>query len=243
MEKQKEIWKDIPNYEGRYQVSNLGRVKSLSRKVWLGANNDYGIKKEIILKQRTRKNGYCDIILSKYNVKTGILVHQLVAMAFLNHIPNGHTLVVNHKNFKKNDNRLNNLEVISHMENSNKKHLKSSSSYTGVSWSKKRKKWIAYININNQRTYLGIFKNEKEASGYYENALKTIQNGKDIEVKPYERSNKFSSKYKYVTWDKSAKKWLVQILINGNQRKIGRYKTEIEAYSAVVNFKRQQSTH
>ena len=59
-----EIWKDIPNYEDIYQVSNLGNVKSLSRKII--SNNGFYFSKEIILKPSTQ-DGYLQVKLSKYN--------------------------------------------------------------------------------------------------------------------------------------------------------------------------------
>ena len=69
-----EIWKDIPGYEGLYQVSNFGRVKSFKNKT------------EKILKLSICSHGYYVITIRTYKK---IRVHQLVAMAFLNHKPNG----------------------------------------------------------------------------------------------------------------------------------------------------------
>ena len=100
----KEIWKDIPNYEGYYQVSNLGRVNSLK-------NNK--TKKDKLLKISIGYDGYFNVGLSKDGVQKRYQVHQLVAIAFLNHKPNGFEKVVNHKNFDKLDNRVENLEIVS----------------------------------------------------------------------------------------------------------------------------------
>jgi len=162
MKNQKEVWKDVLNYEGIYQISNLGRVKSLK----------FG--KERILRVGVDGNGYLNANLSKNGKVKSRCVHQLVVIAFLNHTPCGLELVVNHINFNKTDNRVENLEVITNRENTNKKHLKSSSQYTGVSWYKPTGKWASHIWINGKLKNLGLFMDELEASNAYQNALKNI---------------------------------------------------------------------
>jgi hypothetical protein len=161
-----EIWKDIPNYEGIYQVSNLGNVKSLG-------NNKR--KKEKFLKQGNDYNGYKYVILCKKGNRKIIKSHQLVAIVFLNHVPCGYKFVVNHKNFIKHDNRLENLEIVTQRENSNKRHINYSSKFTGVCWHKKANKWESYITIDNKKKYLGLFSTEKEASKEYNKYLKLIK--------------------------------------------------------------------
>lgn len=97
-----EIWKDIPGYEGYYQVSNYGRVKSLERLVYNKRRGNDFIR-ERILKQHI--NRYCFVILSKDNIQINKTVHRLVAEAF---IPNPFNLPeVNHNNpnGNKTDNR------------------------------------------------------------------------------------------------------------------------------------------
>ena len=99
--KSKEIWKDILNYEKIYQVSNLGRIKSLL------------FNKEKILKTRIHPSGYELVNLKNKTYR----VHYLVAQAF---IPNPDNLPeINHKNEIKNDNRVNNLEWCSRKYNCN----------------------------------------------------------------------------------------------------------------------------
>ena len=104
----KEIWKDIKEYEGFYQVSNLGRVRSLPRKT----NNQYN--KGLIMKQRN-SFGYSKIQLRKNKKYKWFFVHRLVAMMFLNNYDE--KLQVNHKNGIKNDNRVENLEMVTASEN------------------------------------------------------------------------------------------------------------------------------
>jgi hypothetical protein len=126
------------------------------------------------LKTQKSTRGYPRVDLKKDGKRKSRTVHQLVAEAFLNHKPCGYKLVVNHINFIKHDNRLENLEIDTQRNNTNQKHLKSSSEYVGVSWNKKAKKWKAGIRINGKTKYLGSFTCEKEASEAYQLKLKNI---------------------------------------------------------------------
>ena len=164
---QEEIWKDIPDYKGVYQVSNLGRVKSF---------NFYKRKTEKILKQCVNSSRYYSVSLCKNRKCKNYNIHQLVAMTFLKHNPCGYKLVVNHKNFNKLDNRVENLEIITQRENANRKHCKGSSEYTGVCWHKRRKKWQSSILVNKKKKYLGYFNTEIEASNAYKDYLFNIYN-------------------------------------------------------------------
>ena len=100
-----EIWKDIRGYEGIYQVSNLGRVKSLEREV-MRSNGRITYLKECILKPRIRK-GYLVLNLSLKGKKKTFAVHRLVARAFIPNPENKPT--VDHINENKLDNKLSNL--------------------------------------------------------------------------------------------------------------------------------------
>lgn len=151
-----EIWKNIPNYDGLYQVSNFGNVKSFKN-----------YRKGSILKPSIGR-GYLQLQLCKNSKSKTFFIHKLVSMAFLNHIPCKMKFVINHINFNKLDNRIENLEIVTHRENSNKKHIKSSSQYTGVHFDKSRNNWRSYININKKRINLGRFKTELEAHNAYE---------------------------------------------------------------------------
>ena len=98
-----EVWKPIVNFEGLYEISSLGRVKSLSKEIC--NNRRCYLSKEKILKHSTTKSGYFMIILCKNGKKKGIKIHQLVAQSFLNHTICGQKLVVDHINDVKTDNR------------------------------------------------------------------------------------------------------------------------------------------
>ena len=98
-----EIWRDVIGYEGLYKVSNLGRIKSLNRKI--SSNKRV---KGVIRSQQKNENGYMTIQLHKNNTIKDFKVHRLVAQAF---IPNPNNLPqVNHKDENKTNNNLINLE-------------------------------------------------------------------------------------------------------------------------------------
>lgn len=218
-----EIWKDVIGYEGIYEVSNFGNVKSL------GNNKS---KKEKILKSCVNNNGYLIVVLCKYGYLKSKTVHQIVAESFLNHTPCGFTLVVDHKNHIRTDCRLDNLQIITQRQNTSQKHIKSSSQYTGVSWHKKNKKWVSKIVINGEIKRLGYFEKEVEASEYYENAIIAYSQNKEIVIK----IPNFKSKYKGVSFDKYKNKWFSQITINSKRKFLGYFKTEIEAHYAYIKY-------
>ena len=113
-----EIPKDIDGYEGYYQVSNLGRVRSVDRKVeYKRHKNKTGmqVRKSKIKSLCKTKNGYLRIILSKKGKHKMLFVHRLVAQAFL---PNPNNLrEVNHIDCNKENNCVDNLEWVSSKEN------------------------------------------------------------------------------------------------------------------------------
>ena len=111
-----EIWKDIKGFEGIYQVSNLGRVKSLER-FRKGKNGCLASVKEKILKPELTHNGYCLIGLCKNSKIKMYTVHRLVWIAFNGQIPEN--MQVNHINEIKTDNRLENLNLMTCKENIN----------------------------------------------------------------------------------------------------------------------------
>jgi hypothetical protein len=164
-----ETWKDIKGYESKYQVSDLGRVKSLAR-----FGSDGRKVKERILRAGKTKRGYYLVVLFKDGKGSSKSVHQLVAIAFLRHEPNGYKdLIVDHIDHNPLNNRLENLQLITNRLNLSK-DKKGTSKYTGVSWNKGNKSWHSQIKINSKTIYLGGFKTELEASRAYQKALKQI---------------------------------------------------------------------
>ncbi len=167
---EQEIWKDIDGYEGIYQISNLGRLKSLERKINYGNR----ILKEKILKSPVANIGYCMVNLYKDNSRKLVLIHRLVAVAF---IPNPkNKLEVNHIDSNKLNNKAENLEWATKRENLTHYCLtkKSSSSFTGVCWNKRNKNWLSQIKINNKLVNLGSFKSEIDASNAYQEKVMLI---------------------------------------------------------------------
>lgn len=129
-----EIWKDIPGYEGKYQVSNRGEVKSL---------NYRGSGELKLLKQNTDKNGYKQVSLYKNGKRKNHFVHRLVAMAFL---PNPNNLsIVNHKDENPSNNNVNNLEWCTQEYNLNygTRNERASKSKKGKSFSEEHKKKLS----------------------------------------------------------------------------------------------------
>lgn len=105
-----EVWKDIKGYEGRYQVSNTGRIKGLP------IDEKFCKKREeVILKTFMCGSGYQEVILSIHGKRTPKLIHRLVAEAFISN-PEGKK-EVNHKDGDKCNNNVNNLEWVTPSEN------------------------------------------------------------------------------------------------------------------------------
>ena len=160
-----EVWKDIPNFKN-YQVSNLGNVRSL--------NYNRTGKTKVLMKHINNRGRYTLNLYKKGIRYSNRNISVLVAQAFLNHKPCGHKLVVDHINNISTNDKLYNLQIITHRENLTK-DKKGTSKYAGVFWDKTRNKWTSYIKINNKNLYLGSYKKEEAASQAYQNALKNIK--------------------------------------------------------------------
>jgi hypothetical protein len=165
---EKEVWKSIKDYEGLYEVSSLGRIKSLG--------NDKTRKEKILKPFVTGKyRNYYTLELSEGGIKKTFKVHHLVVLSFLNYTRDKNKdLVVDHINNDQSDNRLENLQIITNRENISKDIKNATSKYTGVSWDKHRDKWKAEIAHNRIKYNLGRFKTELEAHQAYQNKLKEL---------------------------------------------------------------------
>ncbi len=110
----KECWKAIPNYEGLYEASDMGRIRSVSRMVKRNGDTKKTLCGRVLVIQ-TQGNGYKCVTLSKNGCVRTYRVHRLVATTF---IPNPQGLPeVNHINENKADNSVSNLEWITHVGN------------------------------------------------------------------------------------------------------------------------------
>lgn len=103
-----EIWKPIKNYESLYEVSNLGNVRSISSR-WGKRNSPRKVK--LI----TTPANYIRVSLSKNNKSKLYMVHRLVYETFVGEIPENYE--INHKDFIRNNNCIDNLEIMTHLEN------------------------------------------------------------------------------------------------------------------------------
>lgn len=112
----KEIWKDIPDYEGIYQASNLGKIKSLPKNIKM-PKGGYRKQKEKFLKFSIDKDGYFKTTICKNKKPKTYYVHRLIAKTFIKNKEN--KSFVNHIDGNKQNNCVNNLEWCTAKENVN----------------------------------------------------------------------------------------------------------------------------
>lgn len=117
-----EEWRDVKGYEGIYQVSNFGSVKSLDRVIIQRKSKNGTQKRRIkgkILTPTDNGNGYKLVGLRREcngrYVKNNHYVHRIVAESFIGHIPSG--MVINHIDYNRSNNRVSNLEIVTQSEN------------------------------------------------------------------------------------------------------------------------------
>ena len=154
-----EVWKTIPQYPD-YEASNLGRIKSFK-----------GVKPRI-LKSNLGGSGYPTVAMHKDKKQTAAKVANLVAMTFLNHIPCGHLLVVDHIDNNPLNSALKNLQLITQRENISK----SKRSKCGLrgAYLNENGRWFSTIYVNGKNIRFGTFDTPEEAHEAYMNKLKEI---------------------------------------------------------------------
>jgi hypothetical protein len=162
---EKEIWKEVDGYDGVYLCSTLGNVKSVDRFVRSKGNSFRALKGKYLVK-KIRKNGYVQVGLCKNNKVRWFNLGRLIYQTF-----KGKTdLQVDHINEIKTDNKLENLQALSHTDNNIKaKRHNKTSKYPGV-YLYQKKKWKAQIGRNGKKISLGYFVNEEDAYRAYLNA-------------------------------------------------------------------------
>ncbi|HHX63157.1 MAG TPA: hypothetical protein GX707_20965 [Epulopiscium sp.] len=232
--KEVEIWKDIPEYEGCYQASNLGRIRSLDRIVVDSRGGERFYRGGVM--NGSVNKGYRQTTLRINGIGRNFMFSQIIAMTFLGHKPDGHTLVVDHINGDRSDNRVSNLRIVTNRANtticfrSNEESF--SSEYAGVNWHENVSKWRSQIQHRGVKTHLGYYDTELEASNAYQSALSKIKDGS---FSPSDYKPKCTSKYKGVYFNKSSNKWQAHIRINGKNKYLGLFKTELLAHNAYQN--------
>ncbi len=153
-----EIWKDIEGYEGKYQVSNLGRVRSLDRYVEKAVHPGFPpstvLCKGRILKQGYCRCGYAHVCLTKKGVPNKIArIHRLVARAFVQGYYEG--AVVNHKDENPKNNRADNLEWCTQKYNV---------SYNGASYRARENRRKMVVQMTKDCKVIATFESSREAS-------------------------------------------------------------------------------
>ncbi len=159
--KKGEIWRDIKNYEGHYQVSNFGRVRSLDR-VILKKNGHRQYTKGVLLRPSVSRTGYYHIVVRKNCKQKGNCVHQLVWDAFGDKPRNGKWLQVDHIDNIKANNGIDNLQLLTPRQNSGKNR-----EMKGVVWVGWRKRYVAKISYMGKIKCLGYFKKYDDAHKTY----------------------------------------------------------------------------
>ena len=149
-----EVWKDIEGYDGAYQVSNMGRVKSVARLTTRPCQ--YGVREyripEKVLRQRMNGSGYLCVNLHHDGKQVTEMIHRLVALHFCKGYADG--MVVNHIDEVKTNNRADNLEWMTQKENNNYG--------TGIARRKKHPKQVVQMSMTGE--VIRTFPSLKEAA-------------------------------------------------------------------------------
>ena len=157
-----EEWRDVVGFESRYLISNLGNLKS---KAYFkkGNSNSLYLTYEKNIKLNINKHGYYSHKFCENKKQKTYKIHQVVAMAFLNHKPCGHEYYVDHIDRNKLNNSLGNLRIITPKDSICNRDVFKTSKYVGVSYDKERCKWVARIKTDNKYKFLGRFETEESA--------------------------------------------------------------------------------
>jgi hypothetical protein len=166
-----EIWKPVINYEGIYEVSDLGRCRVFERNRKNFKTVITGSKTTI--KKLTKSNpGYNMGNFCKDGVRKLILISRIAYSSFNVELTKG--LVIDHKNNKRDDDRLINLQQITYRKNITKDR-KRASKFVGVHLERKTMRWKSSIFNKGEKTNLGSFATEEEASEAYQRAKNKIE--------------------------------------------------------------------
>jgi hypothetical protein len=214
MNQEIEIWKDVFGYEGIYQVSSFGRIKS------------FKYKRVRILKQNKNLKGHCFVYLCNKQKPIKKYVHFLVYTTFSESNPYELNLVIDHIDGNPCNNDFINLQAISHRENISKS-LSFNHTETGVSFT--GKKYSANIQINKILYPLGSFDTKKSASLSYKKALNDYIIKNELPTYKFRQHSDFDG----VSFNILRKKWICYFIDKNKKRThIGTFVTELEAILA-----------
>lgn len=172
-----ERWADIAGFEGSYQVSDQGRLRSLDREITNPASGGSYVITGQILNPRRDSDGYAITELWKNGRSTTIKAHRLVLLAFVGRPPS--RFVADHIHGQRDDNRLENLRWVSVGANVRNRHkVLGASGVLGVRHRKgKPNPWQAYIHVNGRFRSVGHFSDKEQARAAREAALQEVCNG------------------------------------------------------------------
>lgn len=166
-----EIWKSIEGYEGLYEVSNFGRVKSLGSTLIITSKLGKQYTKsfpEKILKS-VMQTKYLGVNLYKFGDMKSRKIHKLVANAFIPNTDN--KPYINHKDSNKLNNHVDNLEWVTPLENNYHSRLAMDTKTKYPCITKMWNKYRVRTTLNGKRKYIGLFSTEQEALDAYNNFL------------------------------------------------------------------------
>jgi len=229
-------WQEVRGYEGLYEVSTDGEVKTcdkIERRFVRGRYIDYH-RKERLLKQGNHNAGYKCVVLYREGCRKTFLVHRLVALTFI-YDDSGH---VDHIDGNKHNNRLANLRYCTPRENCHfhRKNKKSSSKYIGVAFN--HNKYEAQILFNGKQVFIGSFDTEDEAHEKYQEALSLILKG----LKPKIYRVKFTAKMKGISYNKKWGKYSINKHIDKVHYMLGSFDTEAEAEAVLIKFNKEHAS-
>lgn len=153
-----EKWDWVPKYIGHYQVSTKGRVKSFK-------------KMEFIMKVFSKEGRYNSVTFHIDNKPKTEMIHQIMAETFLGHIPASRKFVVDHIDGNKQNNVIDNLQIISARENTSKDKKGFTSVFSGICLDSKSGKMQSAIRLDGKKYYIGKYLSEHEAKEKYEQVL------------------------------------------------------------------------
>jgi len=227
-----EEWRCVAEYEGLYEVSNLGRIRSLDHTTVDTKNIERSFKGRV-LSLSTDSHGYNIKTLYLNGERCAFRLHRLIAQAFISN-PND-LPYIDHVDGNKENNNINNLEWVTAQENTERYHSKieSSSKYNKVSFSPSHKKWIAQLLVDGKSIHIGSFDSEDDAHFAQVLSRKELKElGAEAVKEKYKKKYKPPARKYY---DKHSCVWLVKYVDQSTFKisLIKKYKDEKSAYLAM----------